>query len=126
MTYLLDVNALIAWWHEGSPHHETFHRWVQQVGVASLRTCAISELGFLRVSMQVFGCSPSEAQNALILMKRQVGGFVAEAPSPRLPGWTSVAAHTTDAYLLQVAAAAGHQLASFDNAIPGAVLIRAD
>ena len=27
MTYLLDVNAIIAWWHEGSPHHETFHRW---------------------------------------------------------------------------------------------------
>jgi hypothetical protein len=76
--------------------------------------------------MQVFGCSSAEAQNALTLMKRQVGGFVADAPSPRLPSWASVAAHSTDAYLLQVAAAAGHRLASFDNAIPGALLIRAD
>jgi predicted nucleic acid-binding protein len=126
MTYLLEVTALIAWWHEGSPHHEVFHRWAAEVGLDSLNTCAISELGFLRVSMQVFGWSAAEAQAALTSMRPHGRRFVAAAPSPVLPPWAAVAAQTTDAYLVQIAAAAGHRLATFDAAVPGAVLIRAD
>lgn len=126
MTYLLDVNALVAWWHEGSPHHAAFHRWARRVGLTSLRTCAISELGFLRVSMQVFGCSAQEAQDALTLMRRHTGGFVEAASPPHLPAWAAVAAQTTDAYLLQLATAGGHRLATFDTSIPNAALIRSE
>ena len=123
MKYLLDVNALVAWSQQRAPHHNRFHAWAAVRGLDELATCAHSELGFIRVSMQVFGDSLTEAQAQLAAMKRQVGGFVAEAPSPKLPAWAATAAKTSDAYLAQVAAAAGLTLATFDRSIPSAVLI---
>lgn len=123
MKYLLDVNALVAWSQQRAPHHERFHAWAARHSRAELATCAHSELGFIRVSMQVFGDSLEEAQAQLAVMKRQAGGFVREAPSPKLPAWAATAARTSNAYLAQVAAAAGLTLATFDRGIPGAVLI---
>ena len=73
--------------------------------------------------MQVFGDTLPEAQAQLAAMKRQAGGFVVEAPSPKLPDWAATAAKTSDAYLAQVATAAGLTLATFDRSIPSAVLI---
>ena len=84
MTYLLDVNALLAWEHGNSPHHAVFHAWARRVGRANLWTCAHTELGFLRVSMQVFGYSLAQAAAALAELKQHAGGFVEAAPSPRL------------------------------------------
>jgi hypothetical protein len=65
VNYLLDVNALVAWRHARAPHHESFHEWVGQTPRKNLRTCAHAELGFVRVSMQVFGYTLSQAQDAL-------------------------------------------------------------
>ncbi len=126
MKYLLDVNALVAWEHAGSPHHAIFHAWAKKAGRRNLGSCALVELGFLRVSMQVFGYTVEQAQEALAAMKPHLGGFVEQAPSPRLPGWATTAAKTTDAYLVQVATAQGLQLATFDAALsdPAALLIR--
>ena len=87
MKYLLDINALIAWEHANSSHHADFHAWAKRAGRANLWTCAHTELGFLRVSMQVFGYSLSQAADALALLKERAGGFVDVAPSPRLPSW---------------------------------------
>jgi predicted nucleic acid-binding protein len=122
--YLLDVNALIAWRHARSPHHAVFHSWAARVGLRELVTCAHCELGFIRVSMQVFGYTVEEAQSALDTFKVNIGGFVAEAPSPRLPAWASTAAKTSDGYLMQIAAARRLQVATFDAAIKDAELIR--
>jgi predicted nucleic acid-binding protein len=122
--YLLDVNALLAWQHRRSPHHTAFHAWAAQTKLNSLRTCAHSELGFLRVSMQVFGYSLKEAQEALAAIKKQVGGFIADAPSPRLPGWATTAARTSDAYLTQLASQNHLTIATFDTGIPDAQIIR--
>lgn len=124
MKYLLDVNALIAWRHSRSPHHAAFHVWAARKGLNELATCAHGELGFIRVSMQAFGYSLETAQQALDSLKQQVGGFVSEAPSPRLPAWASTPAKTSDGYLAQVAAEHGLQVATFDTAIEGAELIR--
>ena len=77
----------------------------------------------MRVSMQAFGYSLAEAQTALAEMKKQAGGFVAAAPSPRLAAWATTAAKTSDAYLAQVAASAGLTFATFDSGIHGATLI---
>jgi predicted nucleic acid-binding protein len=115
--YLLDVNALLAWEHTGSPHHADFHAWAKRTGRVSLWTCAHSELGFLRVSMQVFGYNLSQAAGALASLKENAGGFVDAAPSPRLPSWASAPAKTSDAYLVQVARANGMKLATFDTGI---------
>lgn len=124
MKYLLDVNALIAWRHGRSPHHTAFHAWIARIGTDSLVTCAQGELGFIRVSMQAFGYSLERAQDALAAIKRQTGGFLDTAPSPRLAAWAGTAAKTSDAYLRQVAEARGLSLATFDAGIPGAHLIR--
>ncbi len=124
MKYLLDVNALVAWRHVRAPQHEAFHRWAAKVGFDALATCAHVELGFLRVSLQVFGLTLAEAQTALAEMKAMTGGFVERAPSPKLPAWARTPAHTSDAYLTQLADSAGLQLATFDTGIPRAVLIR--
>lgn len=121
MTYLLDVNALLAWEHGNSPHHAAFHAWAKRAGRANLRTCGLTELGFLRVSMQVFGYSLPQATEALAALRKHAGGFVAVAPSPILPAWCMTPAKTTDAYLTQVARENRMQLATFDAGIKDAV-----
>lgn len=120
MKYLLDVNALIACEHRGSQHHAGFHAWAKREGLDEMATCAHVELGFVRVSMQAFGYSLTQAQDALCAMKGKLGGFVALAPSPRLAAWSTTAARTNDAYLVQLANAEGLRLATFDAGIPGA------
>lgn len=126
MKFLLDVNALVAWEHRGSPHHTAFHAWAKKTGLRNLSTCALVELGFVRVSMQVFGYSLAQAQEALAEMKPHLGGFIGEAPAPQLADWATTAAKTTDAYLVQLATTKGVRLATFDAALsdPVAVLIR--
>lgn len=125
MIYLLDVNALVAWRHARAPHHDAFHEWAARIGRTALRTSALSELGFLRVSMQVFGYTLPQAQSALRAIKREVGGFIDIAPSPDLADWASTAARTSDAYLVQLAKANGVRLATFDRGIadPAAEII---
>lgn len=123
MKHLLDVNALIAWRHTRAPQNGTFHSWVAREGAGNMFTCAHAELGFLRISMQVFNYTLADAQKALAEMKKQMGGFVKAAPSPVLPGWAATPKQTTDAYLCQIAALEGLKLATFDRGIPGAVLI---
>ncbi|MFM9090143.1 MAG: hypothetical protein ACKOUK_00160 [Verrucomicrobiota bacterium] len=124
MKHLLDVNALVAWWHANAHGHAAFHAWAKAQGYRSLATCAHVELDFIRISMQVFRLTLAEAQAALAAIKREAGGFVAEAPSPDLPPWSVQPRQTSDAFLSQVAASAGLSLATFDADIPGAVLIR--
>jgi len=125
MKYLLDVNALVALEHQGSQHHAVFHAWAKTVGLRNLRTCAFVELGFIRVSMQVFGYTLPQAQGALAGMKSHLGEYIDTAPSPLLPAWATTAAKTSDAYLTQVATTAGVRLGTFDQGIadPVAVLI---
>ena len=54
MRYLLDVNTLIALGHVAHAHHQRAQLWQGGLtaGVDVLGTCAITELGFVRVSVQ--------------------------------------------------------------------------
>ena len=122
MRYLLDVNALIAAHHADSPLHAQFHQWARTVSSAEMATCAMVELGFLRVSMQAFRYTAEQAVDALAATKEQMR-FVPIAPSPVLPAWANNGAKTSDAYLLQVAKSAGLKLATFDRGIPDAHVI---
>ena len=117
MKYLLDVNALLAWWHPTHVSHPCFHVWGKQVGFRSLNTCALVELGFLRVSMQVYRFSLDDAQTALGAIRKRTGGYLADCPPPSLAGWAETAGKTTDAYLCQFALAHGLKLATFDGGI---------
>jgi predicted nucleic acid-binding protein len=121
---LLDVNAMLAWEHANSPHHAAFHGWVAQQDELELWTCALAELGFIRVSMQVFGYDKTSADQSLRRLKRATAGFVEEAPSPRLPAWAKSASKTTDAYLVQLARANDLKLATFDRGIRDAAVLQ--
>ena len=120
MKYLLDVNALVAWWHHTHPKHPVFHAWEKKTGFANVATCATAELGFLRITMHVYRYTLVEAQNALAQIRQKAGGFIADAPSPNLAPWSTTAAKTTDAYLCQLAHAHGMRLATFDYGIKDA------
>lgn len=114
MSHLLDVNALLAWEHANSPHHATFHEWAAKLEDRQFWTCALAELGFIRVSMQVFAYDKKMAVAALLRIKSATTGFIENAPSPRLPAWVHAAGQTTDAYLVQLAKINHLKLATFD------------
>jgi predicted nucleic acid-binding protein len=127
--YLLDVNALIGWAYPGSPHYPAFHGWKNRAGVsaADFATCALTELGFVRVSMQRFQLGLPAAAATLARLKADIGmpgHFLDHLPSPVFPVWATTAAHTTDAYLCQLAAAHGCQLATFDHGIRDPAVLR--
>jgi hypothetical protein len=65
VTYLLDINVLIALSDPAHVHHEAAHRWFSAVGSASWATCPITENGFVRVisspSYQSIAATPAQA-----------------------------------------------------------------
>ena len=54
MSWLLDVNALVALAHQGHADHSRVIRWFASLigSDARLFTCSITEVGFVRVSIQ--------------------------------------------------------------------------
>jgi len=119
MKYLLDVNALIAWHHDNPLERKTrIHAW-KALQKPQLATCAICDLGFIRVSMLAYNYDLGTAEKALEAIKRDVTSYIDTLPPPRLARWVLSHKHTTDAYLCQLAAAHGMKLATFDTAIKG-------
>lgn len=128
--YLLDVNALLAL---GFKEHEFFERvagWYQDLrqGEHELATCAITELGFVRVlALPQYGLSVEESKASLVCLKSssQIGFvFVADdLDASRLPGWVKMPKQVTDGHLVQLARAHGAVLATLDRNIPGAFLV---
>ncbi|HTF62593.1 MAG TPA: PIN domain-containing protein [Edaphobacter sp.] len=129
MTFLLDVNALVAL---GFIHHE-FHdrvaRWVKSEGFPPLATCSITELGFARVLSQapVYGFTVAEARSSLLRLKRtKILPFTFltdDHDTSHLPIWAKTAKQTTDGHLMELAKAHGAVLATLDQKIPGAYQI---
>jgi toxin-antitoxin system PIN domain toxin len=124
VTWLLDVNVLIALIDPSHVSHDAAHRWFAATGSASWATCPITENGVLRiVGHPGYPNSPgSPAAVAPILMGlRALPGHVfwrddlslveadiVDTAAILLP------AQVTDTYLLALAVANGGQLATFD------------
>ena len=129
MTFLLDVNALVALGFIHHEFHERVARWVKAQGFPALATCSITELWFVRVLSQapVYGLTVADARNALLRLKRSKllpFTFIADDHDiSHLPAWAKTAKQTTDGHLLQLARAHGAVLATLDQKIPGAYLI---
>ena len=129
MTYLLDVNALVAL---GFAHHE-FHdrvaRWLRAEHFPPLATCSITELGFVRVLAQAaaYGLTLAQARTLLLRMKQASTPrftFLADSHDiSHLPSWVKTAKQTTDGHLAKLAAANGSVLATLDAQIPQSYLI---
>jgi uncharacterized protein len=132
MKYLLDVNALVAFGFFEHVFHERLARWVRSLaarGDEELATCAITELGFVRILAQApqYGLRVNEARLLLGRMKSEGGvsfSFVADdQDASRFPAWVKTRKQIADGHLVQLAGAHRAVLATLDRNIPGAFLI---
>lgn len=132
MTYLLDVNALLALGLESHVFHSRVALWLRNLSSAKnheMATCSITELGFVRVLSQVpnYRCSVPDARVLLSRVKgRSIVKFRFMADDQdlsELPRWVKGPKHLTDGHLVQLAAANTASLATLDRGIPGSLLI---
>lgn len=130
MIYLLDVNALLALGLLNHEFHERIARWLKAHRFPVLATCAITELGFVRIAAQVpsYGFTVLHARTLLQRLKgRYVSGinfFSDDHDISHLPKWVKTPKQTTDGHLVSLAAAHGGVLATLDAKIQGAYLIQ--
>jgi uncharacterized protein len=134
MTYLLDVNTLVALGFLQHEFHGRVANWVRKLamrGVPELATCSITELGFVRVLVQAphYGFSVAHARGVLLQLKSGITLNFTFIPDnhdvSHLPTWVKSAKQTTDGHLAQLAKANGAMLATLDTQIPGTYLIPA-
>lgn len=124
MTYLLDVNVLIALIDPLHTQHEVAHQWFSAYGAQDWATCPITENGVLRiVGHPRYPNSPGTPAVVAQLVKAfyEHPGHAFWPDSVSSSTATAVncdrlltSAQVTDTYLLALAAAHGAQLATFD------------
>jgi predicted nucleic acid-binding protein len=127
VTYLLDVDALLALAHASHSLHRRVEGWVRSLRRADrLATTAITELGFVRIAPQT-RLSPDVAQATELLLRLKRSrrfALLADAVGvDRLPAWVSTPAQITDGHLIAVASVHSARLATLDEGIPDAFLI---
>ncbi len=130
MRYLLDVNTLIALGHTLHGHHARAEKWLKSVLPTAevIATCAITELGFVRISVQS-GLQPDVDAAIVALAKLKASSPVPTELWPddlgveRLPKYAKRPAELTDGHLLELARTHGAQLVTLDGRIPGALLV---
>lgn len=130
MNWLLDVNVLIAMAHQGHADHESVMQWFVSLmrKKTKFATCAITEIGFVRVSVQVgFESAVSDAVDTLQGLKassRIPFHFLTDAlGADNLPAYVTSAKQVTDGHLLQLAKEHSMKLATLDKNIKGAYRI---
>ena len=130
MNYLLDVSFLVALGHTRHQFHVRVADWATGIAkneTPKFYTSSITELGFLRVMSQAYAVSVTQAQALLLKLKESEQyefSFMADDhDASKLPSWVTLAKHTTDGHLAELAKANGCVLATLDENIPGAFLI---
>jgi predicted nucleic acid-binding protein len=130
MSWLLDVNALVALAHQGHADHHRLIRWFASLidSEASLATSSITEVGFVRVSIQAgFEKDAPGAIETLQGLKQSsrvpFNLIPDQLGADRLPPYVSNAKQITDGHLLELAKEFSLSLATLDKGIPGAFLI---
>lgn len=124
MTYLLDVNVLVALAWPVHVHHEPAHQWFADYHRRGWATCAVTEAGFIRVSSNRRATPdarpPAEAAAVLHAMCNLARHFFID-DSVRLSQHTEElrdAVHgsgqVTDVHLLLLAARSDLTLVTFD------------
>lgn len=130
MKYLLDINFLIALGHTSQIHHAGTIKWYQSIvrKETVLHTCSISELGFVRVSVQAgLQVDVPSARTALARLKASSKILFTLLPDDlganRLPAYAKSPNKITAGHLLELARHHGAMLVTLDAGIPGALLI---
>lgn len=124
MTFLLDVNVLIALIDPAHVAHDDAHRWFEAEGSAAWATCPMTENGVIRiVSHAKYPNTPGSATTvaAIVRRLRELPGHVFWPDDISLlsddrvdAGQVLTSSQVTDTYLLALAAAHGGKLATFD------------
>lgn len=132
MTYLLDVNVLIALIDSHHVFHDRAHRWFSAEGEAGWATCPITENGAIRVlghARYPEGPGRPGAAAALVagLCRHPGHAFwhddisLLSTDDVRLDA-IATAAQVTDTYLLALARSRGGRLATFDRRLTAAAI----
>ncbi len=120
---LLDVNVLLALAWPNHQHHGVARHWFEKQRRKGWATCAITELGFIRISSNPSfteeAKSPAEASELLCAMcKLAKHRYLDCKPRPAAitKDWQATLGHrqSTDVYLARVAAHHRMKLATFD------------
>lgn len=124
MTYLLDVNVLIALIDPSHVGHDAAHRWFEEEGRSAWATCPLTENGVIRiVGHPKYPNTPGSpaAVAPLVVQLRTLPGHVFWPDDISLvgaahldPAQVLTPGQVTDSYLLGLAVAHGGQLATFD------------
>jgi uncharacterized protein len=122
---LLDVNVLVALLVPEHEHHTRAVEWFTTDGVEhGWATCAVTELGVIRVCAQLPGgaWAPNTTAGALLVLTASSHGYIwwPDAISPVLLQEVRSATtgkQVTDRYLLGLARRNGGQVATFDRAL---------
>jgi toxin-antitoxin system PIN domain toxin len=124
VTWLLDVNVLIALIDPTHIGHEAAHRWFQATNGAAWATCPITENGVIRIvgHPKYPNSAGSPAAVAPIVARlRSLPGHVFWADNLSLvasdlvdPALLLTAGQVTDTYLLALAVSNGGRLVTFD------------
>jgi toxin-antitoxin system PIN domain toxin len=130
MRYLLDVNVLLALGHTGHVHHAKAASWYGSIvsSATGLHTCAITELGFVRVATQLgLQVDISSARSALDALKASSKVRFELVPddlgAAHLPSFVKTPAAVTDGHLLELAKKNSMKLVTLDRGVPGALYI---
>lgn len=128
MKYLLDVNALVALLVAAHVHHQRVRAWIAGLGEEdAVLLTPWTEVAFLRVGLAA-QLLPDVATGRKLIKGISAGTavveFIADTSRARdLPAWASTPAKLGDGHLFALAESQGARLATFDQGIPGAVLI---
>jgi predicted nucleic acid-binding protein len=127
VTYLLDVNALIA---PGLTHHADHARvarWARSLKGDMLASCSITEIGFVRIACGGAGLTPDAAVARHLLHRLKAAAGIILWPdvsgAANLAPWVLQPAQVTEGHLLSLAAKHGAKLATLGTGIRGAFLI---
>ena len=129
MTYLLDVNVLVALGFQQHEFHDRVAHWIKKTSLQRFATCAITELGFVRILVQApsYGLTVTEARVLLSQLKASDylrWEFISDDRDvSHLPAWVKTAAQITDGHLAELAKTNRALLATLDKKTPGAFLI---
>jgi len=132
MKYLLDVNVLLALALDEHEFHTPVAAWVKRPAgseTPELATCAITELGFVRILSQAQKYHRHVKQACALLVELKRGSKVPFSFLPddqdisRLPKWVFSSKQIRDGHLAELWAANDVVLATLDRRIRGAFVI---
>ena len=121
MSFLLDVNALVAGVYEDHEHHFAMRSWLKDNKSEKLTIAPLVATGCLRVLMTISG---ERKPTSLVSAIRSFRDFYNiqtigdDIELERLGKWIGGAKQVTDAHLLAIAKKNGLKLVTFDKKIP--------